>query len=167
MPTGILSATNRLLGKQKASSWTISTFNRINLKQYARVGQALTHRKHFLLEWDESSRSWCNALWEGKAERRCFSVVFFRQEAEDKFTYTQEVDHLGNAKQRCNDQGSTVGSLQEGWWTLLTHDFPGEEIKVSYKKVKHAANTSHVPVDIVLVVFHLYLFQLEPPRLVV
>lgn len=50
----------------------------------------------------------------GKAERRRFLVVFFRQEAEEKFTYTQEVDHLGNAKQRRDDQGSTVGPLQEG-----------------------------------------------------
>lgn len=50
----------------------------------------------------------------GGAKRRCFLVVFFRQEAEDKFTHSQEVDHLGDAKKRCNDQGATVGSLQEG-----------------------------------------------------
>lgn len=50
----------------------------------------------------------------GKGRRRRFLVVFLRQEAEDKFTHTQEVDHLGDAKERSDDQGSTVGSLQEG-----------------------------------------------------
>lgn len=58
--------------------------------------------------------SWRNSVWEGKAVRRRFSVVFFRQEAEDIFPYAQEVDHLGDAEKRCDDQGSAVGSLQEG-----------------------------------------------------
>lgn len=51
---------------------------------------------------------------ERQNRRRFFLVVFFRQEAEDEFTHAQEVHHLGDAKQRRDDQGSTVGSLQEG-----------------------------------------------------
>lgn len=43
-----------------------------------------------------------------------FLVVFSRQEAEDEFTHAQEVDHLGDAEQGGDDQGSTVGPLQEG-----------------------------------------------------
>ena len=50
-------------------------------------------------------------------------IVSFRQKAEDVFTYTQEIDHLGNAKKRCNDQGATVGPLQESWGTLILEDF--------------------------------------------
>lgn len=70
----------------------------------------------------------------GKGSKEvCFLVVFFRQEAEDKFTHTQEVDHLGDAEQGRNDQGSTVGSFQEGRWTLIAHDFPREQIKAHYK----------------------------------
>lgn len=49
----------------------------------------------------------------GKAKRMCSLVVLFRHEAEDKFTHAQEVDHLGDAEQRCDDQGSTVRPLQE------------------------------------------------------
>lgn len=77
-----------------------------------------------------------------KAERRCSLFVFFRQEAQDKFTHTQEVDHLGDTEQRSNNQGSTVGSLQEGCWTLVTQDFPGEQMKlvnVKSKKKTHPA----------------------------
>lgn len=83
----------------------------------------------------------CDALWEGgvggsgrgsrgggKRQRggACL-VVFFRQEAEDEFTHTQEVDHLGNAEQRGDDQRSAVRPLQEGRGTLITQDFPAEE----------------------------------------
>lgn len=54
---------------------------------------------------------------EGEAKRQrggAFLVVFFGQEAEEEFTHAQEVDHLGDAEQRGDDQGSTVGPLQEG-----------------------------------------------------
>lgn len=51
-------------------------------------------------------------------------MVFFGQEAEDVFPYAQEVDHLGNAEKRRDDQGSTVGPLQEGCRTLVTQNFP-------------------------------------------
>lgn len=50
----------------------------------------------------------------GKAEQRRVLVVFLGQEAEDIFAHAQEVDDLGDAEQRCDDQGATVGSLQEG-----------------------------------------------------
>lgn len=59
----------------------------------------------------------CGRDWGGGAKRQrggAFLVVFFRQEAEDEFTHAQEVDHLGDAEQRGDDQGSTVGPLQEG-----------------------------------------------------
>lgn len=63
-------------------------------------------------------------------------MVFFRQEAEDKFPHAQEVDHLGDAEQRGDDQGSTVGSLQEGRWTLVTQNFSekGRKIHKSHKR---------------------------------
>lgn len=51
-------------------------------------------------------------------------MVFFRQEAEDIFPHTQEVDHLGDAEKRGDDQSSAVGPLQEGRRTLVTQDFP-------------------------------------------
>lgn len=66
----------------------------------------------------------------GKAVRRRFLVVFFRQEAEDIFPHTQEVDHLGDAEKRCDDQGSTVGPLQEGRRTLVTQNFPEKAVKL-------------------------------------
>lgn len=54
-------------------------------------------------------------------------MVFLRQEAEDEFTHTQEVDHLGNAEQRGDDQRSAVRPLQEGRGTLVAQDFPAEK----------------------------------------
>lgn len=61
-------------------------------------------------------------------------VVFFRQEAEDEFAHAQEVDHLGDAEQRGDDQRSAVRPLQEGRGTLVAQDFPEEEADVSQKK---------------------------------
>lgn len=64
----------------------------------------------------------------GKRQRGgAFLVVFLRQEAEDEFTHAQEVDHLGNAEQRGDDQRSAVRPLQEGRGTLVAQDFPAEE----------------------------------------
>lgn len=68
----------------------------------------------------------------GKAERTGFLVLFFSQEAENIFAHAQEVDHLGDPKQRCNDQSSTVGSLQEGGGSLILQDFPREQMKSGY-----------------------------------
>lgn len=68
----------------------------------------------------------------GKADRRCSLVAFFGQEAEDKFAHAKEVDHLCNAKKRCDDQGSTVGSLQEGRRALVAHDFPRERTQTGH-----------------------------------
>lgn len=63
-----------------------------------------------------------------------FLVVFFRQEAEEEFTHAQEVDHLGNAEQRGDDQRSAVRPLQEGRGTLVAQDFPAEEADGSQKE---------------------------------
>lgn len=38
----------------------------------------------------------------------------------------QEVDHLCDAKERGDDQGTAVGALQEGGWTLMPPDLPAE-----------------------------------------
>lgn len=74
---------------------------------------------------------------EGRGKRQrggAFLVVFFRQEAEDEFTHAQEVDHLGDAEQRGDDQRSAVRPLQEGRGTLVAQDFPAEEADVSQKR---------------------------------
>lgn len=116
MPTGILVCHHRQLGKQRLPP-KLFFFN----IQHDKFKTKKTHR--LVIAFDLSGdffqnemnpSGWCDALCEGKAERRCFLVVFFRQEAKDKFTHAQEVDNLGDTKQRCDDQGSTVGSLKEG-----------------------------------------------------
>lgn len=84
-----------------------------------------------------------DALWDGGREKGrgkrlrggAFLVVFFRQEAEDEFTHAEEVDHLGDAEQRGDDQRSAVRPLQEGRRTLIAEDFPEEEAAVSQKDV--------------------------------
>lgn len=86
-----------------------------------------TNRKTSLrIRWLLMELMWC--IMGRKAEPRCPLFVFFRQEAEDIFAHPQEVDDLGNAEERRNDQGATVGSFQEGWRTLIAHNFPREEI---------------------------------------
>lgn len=123
-----LCATTGSLAKQRLPPKLFSTFNTRNLKQNVLVGHASTCQKNFLHnEMNPHKFGVRHYGRERQNRRRFFLVVFFRQEAEDEFTHAQEVHHLGDAKERRNDQGSTVGSLQEGWWTLITQDFPREE----------------------------------------
>ena len=129
MPTGFVCATTGSLANEgsllNGSDIQHNKFKNNNVL----IGHALTHRKYFFQNEMNPHAVGVMHCGREKAERRCFLVVFFRQQAEEKFTHTQEVDHLGDAKQRCDDQGSTVGSLQEGRWTLILHDFPREQMK--------------------------------------
>lgn len=134
LPTGILVCHRRQLGKQRLRPELHETFNTTNSKQIVTTGHALDPSKTFFQNEMNPLVVGVMHYGRGKAERRSFLVVFFRQEAEDKFTHTKEVDHLGDAKQRRDDQSSTVGSLQEGSWTLVTHDFPEEQTKCYYIK---------------------------------
>lgn len=119
----------------KAPSWTFFEHS-TQLNESLRIGQGMTGIKGFY-GWIK----WCTVEGE-KAKRMCSLVVFFRHEAEDKFPDAQEVDHLGDTEQRCDDQGSTIRPLQESWRAFVAHDFPGEQRKKERKFIKYLQHLS-------------------------
>lgn len=68
-----------------------------------------------------SSPAWC-----GRGGRPG-SGLGLLQEPQQGLCDAQEVDHLSNAKQRSDDQGAAVGTLQEGRGTLIPQDLPVEK----------------------------------------